>query len=338
MGRPPEAYAAPGSHRGRVGIRRLCRESHGGGSTGNRRGAPGQRALRRRAGASSYAFGEASWTQSPPDWIAVHFNMLAFIGGVPRQIVSDNLRAGVIRACFYEPLANRTYADTASHYGTAVIPAWPHKPCDKAKVEVGVQVVRRWTLARLRNCRFVSLTEPNQAIREMVDQMTDRCNPAWKRSRRRSPKPMPRRRSRAAQEQCRQPASQPRRTARLPDADRGVARGSSPGIAIMINVPVGARVFLAARPTDFRKGAHSGASAEKTGVGKRSGCGETAIAAGGWSGCGLQASDRASAGLRGRPSAAALPTSKPRQVDRLCVDHALLTGAVPDRPIGSNRA
>ena len=31
------------------------------------------------------------------DWIAVHVNMLAFIGGVPRQIVSDNLRAGITR-------------------------------------------------------------------------------------------------------------------------------------------------------------------------------------------------------------------------------------------------
>ena len=39
-------------------------------------------------------FAEVVWTQSLPDWIAVHVNMLAFIGGVPRQIVSDNLRAG----------------------------------------------------------------------------------------------------------------------------------------------------------------------------------------------------------------------------------------------------
>jgi hypothetical protein len=50
----------------------------------------------------------------------------------------------VTRACFYEPLVNRTYADMASHYGTAVIPARPYKPRDKAKVEVGVQVVQRW--------------------------------------------------------------------------------------------------------------------------------------------------------------------------------------------------
>ncbi|MDT5275592.1 MAG: hypothetical protein QOG95_2524, partial [Mycobacterium sp.] len=90
-------------------------------------------------GASSYIFAQATWTQSLPDWIAAHVNMLAFIGGVPRQIVSDNLRAGITRACFYEPLVNRTYADMASHYGTAVIPARPYKPRDKAKVEVGVQ-------------------------------------------------------------------------------------------------------------------------------------------------------------------------------------------------------
>ncbi len=60
--------------------------------------------------------------------------MLTFLGGAPRQIVSDNLRAGITRACFYEPLVNRTYADMASHYGTAIIPARPYKPRDKAKV------------------------------------------------------------------------------------------------------------------------------------------------------------------------------------------------------------
>jgi transposase len=84
-------------------------------------------------GASSYVFAAATWTQSLPDWIGAHVNMLAAINGVPRQIVSDNLRAGITRACFYEPLVNRTYADMASHYGTAVIPARPYKPRDKAK-------------------------------------------------------------------------------------------------------------------------------------------------------------------------------------------------------------
>src|SRR4051794_37923350 len=135
-------------------------------------------------GASSYTYAEAVWSQSLPDWIAVHVAMLTFLGGAPRQLVSDNLRAGITRACFYEPLVNRTYADMASHYGTAVIPARPYKPRDKAKVEVGVQVVQRWILARLRNRRFFSLAELNQAIRELVEQLNDRPMRGWGATRR----------------------------------------------------------------------------------------------------------------------------------------------------------
>ena len=135
-------------------------------------------------GASSYIFAEAAWTQSLPDWIGLHVSMLTAFGGVPRQIVSDNLRAGITRACFYEPTVNRTYADMASHYGTAVIPARPYKPRDKAKVEVGVQIVQRWILARLRNQRFFSLADLNQAIRSLTDQLNDRTMRGWGTTRR----------------------------------------------------------------------------------------------------------------------------------------------------------
>ncbi len=90
----------------------------------------------------------------------------AIFGGVPAQVVSDNLKSGVTKACFYEPAVNRTYADMAAHYGTAVVPARPYKPRDKAKVEVAVQIAERWIAARLRNRRFFSLAELNAAIRE----------------------------------------------------------------------------------------------------------------------------------------------------------------------------
>ncbi len=120
-------------------------------------------------GASSYTYAEATWTQGVADWIGAHVRMLAFFGGVPEQLVSDNLKAGITKACFYEPRVNRTYADLAAHYGTAVIPARPYKPRDKAKVEVGVQLVQRWIAARLRNRRFRSLAELNAAIRERLE-------------------------------------------------------------------------------------------------------------------------------------------------------------------------
>jgi transposase len=79
---------------------------------------------------------------------------------------------------------NRTYADMATHYGTAIIPARPYKPRDKAKVEVGVQVVQRWILARLRNRRFFSLAELNGAIRELVADINGRPMRGWDTTRR----------------------------------------------------------------------------------------------------------------------------------------------------------
>jgi len=51
-------------------------------------------------GTSSFTYAEAVWTQTLPDWITVHVNAFRFIGGVTRQIISDNLKAGVTKACF----------------------------------------------------------------------------------------------------------------------------------------------------------------------------------------------------------------------------------------------
>jgi transposase len=79
-------------------------------------------------GASSFIYAEATASQALADWIGGHVNALTALGGVPRQIVSDNLKAGITKACFYEPTVNRTYADMAAHYRTAIIPARPYKP------------------------------------------------------------------------------------------------------------------------------------------------------------------------------------------------------------------
>ena len=125
-------------------------------------------------GASNYTYAEARWTQTLPDWINAHVHTFNYLGGAARQTISDNLKAGITKACFFEPLVNRTYGDLARHYGTAIIPARPRKARDKAKVEVGVQVVERWILARLRKQRFFSLAELNAAIRELLDELNVR--------------------------------------------------------------------------------------------------------------------------------------------------------------------
>lgn len=125
-------------------------------------------------GASNLTYAEATWTQSLPDWVGAHVRAFAFLGGVPGTVVSDNLKAGVTKACFHEPQLNRTYAEMAAHYDTVVIPARPRKPRDKAKVEVAVQLAQRWIHARLRNRRFSSLAELNAAIRELLEKFNTR--------------------------------------------------------------------------------------------------------------------------------------------------------------------
>ena len=43
-------------------------------------------------------------------------------GGVPKLLVPDNAKVAVIKACLYEPQVNRTYAEMAAHYDTAILP------------------------------------------------------------------------------------------------------------------------------------------------------------------------------------------------------------------------
>jgi transposase len=88
--------------------------------------------------------------------------------------VPDNLKSGVSRACKYEPEINPTYSDMAEHYGCAVLPARPRKPRDKAKVENGVLIAKRWILAVLRKRTFYSLADLNTAIRECLERLNTR--------------------------------------------------------------------------------------------------------------------------------------------------------------------
>ncbi len=135
-------------------------------------------------GASNYTYAEATRTQKSRDFIASHMRTLEYIGGVPKALVPDQLKSGVIAACRYEPTAQRTYEEMARHYQTAILPARPRKPRDKAKVEVGVQVVQRWILARLRNERFFSLEALNERIAELLEELNDRPMRRYRASRR----------------------------------------------------------------------------------------------------------------------------------------------------------
>jgi transposase len=125
-------------------------------------------------GASNYTYAEATWTQQLEDWIGSHVRAFNFFGGCVEILVPDNLRSGVHKADFYDPVLNRTYGEMAAHYSVAIIPARKRRPRDKAKVEQSVLLAQRWILARLRNQRLFSLEEANRAIAVLLVEMNNK--------------------------------------------------------------------------------------------------------------------------------------------------------------------
>lgn len=125
-------------------------------------------------GASSYTFAEATSGQDLRNWVGSHIRAWEFFGGVTEVVVPDNLKSAVTHPSYYEPDLNPTYRDLGEHYGVAIIPARPYRAKDKAKAEVGVQVVQRWIVAALRKRKFFSLEELNQAIAELLVRLNQR--------------------------------------------------------------------------------------------------------------------------------------------------------------------
>ena len=136
------------------------------GSRSSSTGSPGKSAWRRSSSPCAAPRASPSRTReldgALPDWIDAHVRALEAIGGVPHLLVPDNTKTAVIRACLYDPLVNRTYAEMAAHYETAILPARPRRLWDKAKVERAVLIVERWLFGRLRHRTFYSLVDVNR--------------------------------------------------------------------------------------------------------------------------------------------------------------------------------
>ena len=84
---------------------------------------------------SGYAYVEAFLDMKQDAWITAHVNAYRFFGGVTRILTPDNLKTGVIKNSRSETIINKAYQEMSEHYGTAIIPARPRQPKDKAFVE-----------------------------------------------------------------------------------------------------------------------------------------------------------------------------------------------------------
>ncbi|MHB1334879.1 MAG: IS21 family transposase [Candidatus Humimicrobiaceae bacterium] len=118
--------------------------------------------------ASAYPFVYAYSDKKLANYIDAHIRAFEYFGGVPRVLIPDNEKTAVTYPNNTDPILNRSYQDMANHYHAAIVPTRSAKPKDKAADENMVGNTSRRILAPLRNRKFFSLYEINQAIDEQL--------------------------------------------------------------------------------------------------------------------------------------------------------------------------
>jgi transposase len=96
---------------------------------------------------------------------------LEYLGGVPRNVISDNMKQYVKKNDRYEYTFQDLANQWSTHYHTNLVATRPGKPKDKPSVENHVYVSYLRIYAKLRNEQFFSLRELNARIRELLDEM-----------------------------------------------------------------------------------------------------------------------------------------------------------------------
>ncbi len=122
---------------------------------------------------SQYTYVEACLSQKREDLINCCAHALDFYGGVPKAIVSDNLKSAVTRASKYEPKINRSFKDFARHYNCVINPTRSYAPQDKALVENAVHLVYQRIYYPLREMTFFSLKDLNREIKRLLTGYND---------------------------------------------------------------------------------------------------------------------------------------------------------------------
>jgi transposase len=111
---------------------------------------------------SRHMYAQLVFDQAIATWIRLHVAAFEYFGGVPLRVVLDNLKAGIVKACLYDPEIQRTYRELCRHYDVVARPCRPRKPEHKGKVEKGgVHYVKRNALA---GRSFADVDEANRHL------------------------------------------------------------------------------------------------------------------------------------------------------------------------------
>lgn len=122
---------------------------------------------------SQYTYVQAVQSQKREDLVRAINGCLQWMGGVPKALVSDNLKSAVSKGHKYAPLINKTMKDLALHYRCVVDPARPYRPQDKALVEGAVRLVYQRIYYPLSGRTFFGLAELNAAIAQLLGPYND---------------------------------------------------------------------------------------------------------------------------------------------------------------------
>lgn len=108
-----------------------------------------------------------TWRSSTRIWCELHERAFRRLPGVPRVLVLDNLREGVLEPDIYDPELNPLYRDMLKHYGAVALPCRVGHPDRKGKVESAVGHAQRTPLQGLR-------FEDIEAAQAYLDRWEDR--------------------------------------------------------------------------------------------------------------------------------------------------------------------
>jgi transposase len=108
---------------------------------------------------SRHKFVRFVFHQDTAMWLDCHERAFAVFGGVPKRIILDNLKSGVLKTDLYDPTINRAYADMERFFGFVADPAKVGMAQHKGKVERAVPIVRKHLLA---GRTFTDINDANQ--------------------------------------------------------------------------------------------------------------------------------------------------------------------------------
>jgi transposase len=91
--------------------------------------------FRMTLGHSRHGYEEAVWDQKLETFLRLHERAFRDLGGVPTVVRHDNLKAAVVRACFFDPDSHDVYLAFAAHWGFTPLPTQPRRPEENGKQE-----------------------------------------------------------------------------------------------------------------------------------------------------------------------------------------------------------